>query len=163
MTQPTDRCQVCAVADVEPDDPDFAERRQEAEGWHELHSLVDEVPPERVYEPGYLEEGWSIRDVVGHVGAWLAEGGAQLEQMAAGSHRPGEIDIDGMNARFADLMGDVDFQTARLQADAARARLLAAWQQLPEVTEDARWWLRKVGSDHYREHLPSLRRYVREL
>ena len=162
MTNPTDRCQVCAVADMEPDDPDFTERRNEAEGWHELHSLVDGVPSDRLYDRGYFVEGWSIRDVMGHIGAWLAEGGAQLEQMAAGSHRPGEVDIDAMNARFAELMSDVDFQTVRVQADAARARLLGAWQRLPEVTDDARWWLRKVGSEHYREHLPELRRFVAE-
>jgi hypothetical protein len=160
VTDPSDRCQVCAVGDLEPDDPDFAERREESERWHEFHSLVDEVPPDRVDDPGYSEEGWSIRDLVGHVGAWLAEGGAELERIAAGSHRPGEVDIDAMNARFAELMSEVDYGTARLQMDAARARLLAAWQHLPEVTDDARWWLRKVGSEHYREHLPPLRRFV---
>jgi hypothetical protein len=50
-----------------------------------------------------------------------------------------------------------------VQANAARTTLLRAWFELTEQTEDADWWLRKVGPDHYEEHLARLRVWSAEL
>jgi hypothetical protein len=47
--------------------------------WTELHGLVDSLPPNLVGEPGYFEEGWSAKDLIAHIGGWLAEAGAVLE------------------------------------------------------------------------------------
>ena len=41
--------------------------------------------------------------------------------------------------------------------------LLAAWAQLPEVTEDASYWVRKAGPEHLEEHLPRLEAWLDEL
>jgi hypothetical protein len=142
---------------------DDAERLAEAEGWHEFHSLVDLLAPDELLEPGYYPEGWSGRDVVGHVGAWLAEGGLLLEQMRAGTYVEGEIDVDASNARFFELMRDLPLEIIHLQAWAARWRLLGAWSLLDEVTPAAEAWLAKSTSEHYEEHLPRLREWVAEL
>lgn len=163
MTDLHDLCQMCTDPALAPADPDFAERRREAEGWHEFHSLVDEVPLERAYQPGAVDGERSVRDLVGHVGGWLAEGGAELERIAAGSHRPGEVDLDATDARVDRLSEDLDLPTAMIQATAARSRLLAAWQQLDEVSDPARWWFRKVGSAHYDTHLPPLRAFLERI
>lgn len=131
--------------------------------WTELHGLVDALPPDLVGEPGYFVEGWSAKDLVAHIGSWLAEAGVVLEQIRSGTYRPEEIDIDAMNAAFFDAMHDVAFADVRAQGVAARNRMLRAWRSLPTESPDADRWIRKAGPDHYAEHLPRLREWVTEL
>ncbi len=131
--------------------------------WTELHGLVDALPPDLVGEPGYFVEGWSAKDLVAHIGSWLAEAGVVLEQIRSGTYRPEEIDIDAMNATFFEAMHDVAFADVRAQGVAARNRMLRAWRSLPTESPDADRWIRKAGPDHYAEHLPRLREWVTEL
>lgn len=129
----------------------------------ELHGLVDSLPPDKVAEPGYFVEGWSAKDLVAHVGSWLAEAGAVLERIRFGTYRPEEIDVDAMNKAFYEAMHDVAFPIVRAQGVAARNRMLLAWQSLPEDSPEADRWIRKAGPEHYAEHLPRLQEWVSEL
>jgi len=131
--------------------------------WTELHGLVDSLPPNLVGEPGYFAEGWSAKDLVAHIGSWLAEAGVVLEQIRAGTYRPQEIDVDAMNATFYDAMHDVAFADVRAQGIAARNRMLRAWRSLPAASADADRWIRKSGPEHYAEHIPRLRGWAQEL
>jgi hypothetical protein len=137
--------------------------REEAERWEELHALVDSMPPDRVDDPGYFEEGWSAKDLIAHLASWLSEAGVVLEQIRVGTFRPEEIDIDAMNARFREAMRDVPFRDIRAQGIAARHRMLRAWRSLPEPSAEADRWIAKAGSEHYSEHLPRLREWVEEV
>ena len=94
--------------------------------WTELHDLIDSMPPDKVEEPGYFEEGWSAKDLVAHIGSWLAEAGVVLERNRSGTYRPEEIDIDAMNETFYDAMHDVAFPDVKAQAFTARNRMLRA-------------------------------------
>lgn len=40
---------------------------------------------------------------------------------------------------------------------------VAAWAQLPEMTDAAALWLRKAGPDHLEEHVPRLESWLTEL
>jgi hypothetical protein len=131
--------------------------------WTELHHLVDSLPTDKVEEPGYFAEGWSAKDLVAHVGSWLAEAGVVLERLRSGTFRPEEIDIDGMNAQFYESMRDVAFHDVRAQAFTARNRMLRAWRSLPEGSPEADRWIRKSGPEHYAEHVPRLREWVQEI
>ena len=131
--------------------------------WTELHDLVDWLPADKVEEPGYFDEGWSAKDLVAHIGSWLAEAGVVLERIRAGTYRPEEIDIDAMNAAFYDSLHDVAFPDVRAQAFTARNRMLRAWRSLPEGSPEADSWIRKSGPDHYSEHVPRLREWVQEI
>jgi hypothetical protein len=131
--------------------------------WTELHGIVDSLPPDLVDEPGYFVEGWSAKDLVGHIGSWLAEAGVVLEQIRAGTYRPDEVDIDAMNTKFFDAMHDVAFADVRAQGVAARNRMLRAWRSLPNEDPEADRWISKAGPEHYTEHLPRLREWVKEL
>jgi Mycothiol maleylpyruvate isomerase N-terminal domain len=131
--------------------------------WKDLHGLVDSLPLDRVDEPGYFAEGWSAKDLVAHVGSWLAEAGVVLERIRFGTYRPEEIDIDAMNRTFYDDMRDVSFADVRAQGIAARNRMLRAWRSLPEASPEADRWIAKAGPEHYAEHLPRLRDWVAEL
>lgn len=131
--------------------------------WAELHALVESLPPEQVEEPGYFAEGWSAKDLVAHIGSWLAEAGVVLERIRVGTYRAEEIDVDAMNAQFYESMKDVPFRTVRAQASAARNRMLAEWARLPEGSAEADAWIRKAGPEHYAEHIPRLREWVGQL
>ncbi len=131
--------------------------------WTELHRLVDSLPEDKVGDPGYFVEGWSAKDLVAHIGSWLAEAGVVLERIRFGTYQSQEMDIDSMNQQFYEAMKDVPFQAVRAQASAARTRMLHEWGSLAEVTPEARTWIRKAGPEHYAEHLPRLREWVSEL
>lgn len=132
-------------------------------GWDELHALMESLDARQAEQPGYYPEGWSAKDLLAHIGSWLAEAGVALEQISVGSYRPEEIDVDAMNQRFIEALRDVPLQTIRPQAWAARTRMLLAWKALPELTPEAVFWIQKAGAEHYGQHLPRLRDWVVEL
>lgn len=137
-----------------------AERR----GWYELLDLVRTLTPDERAAPGYYRDiDWSVRDLVGHVGTWLAEAEVQFERINGGTYEGHDVDIDGLNAAFLEAMRDQPWDVAWTQATAGRSRMVQAWSSLPERTDEAAWWIRKAGGDHYAEHLPRLRAWAGEL
>lgn len=136
---------------------------QEEQLWTDLHQLVGSLPEDKVAEPGYFDEGWSAKDLIAHIGSWLAEAGTVLEQIRFGTYRPGEIDIDAMNKVFHEAMHDVAFADVRAQAVAARNQMLRAWRSLDQGSAEADRWISKAGPEHYAEHLPRLREWAAEL
>jgi catechol 2,3-dioxygenase-like lactoylglutathione lyase family enzyme len=142
-------------------DPDL--RKAEDEGWHELHALIDSLPPSTVERPGYFEEGWSAKDLLAHVGAWLAQAGVALEQIGSGTYRAEEIDVDALNGRYLETLRQLPFDVIRAQADASRTRMLIAAAAISSPSEDAAFWISKAGPEHYAEHLPRLREWAQEL
>jgi hypothetical protein len=148
VTNPPDASQLMAAEDA---------------GWEELHALMDSLTPEETERPGYYPEGWSAKDLLAHVGSWLAEAGVFLMRIRVGTYKREDIDVDAMNQTFLELMKDIPLQTVHTQASAARARMLLAWGELPELTSEAAFWIRKAGAEHYSEHLPRLREWVEQL
>lgn len=132
-------------------------------GWSELHALVDSLTREELERPGYYPEGWSVKDLVAHVGSWLAEAGVILERILVGTYRPEEIDVDALNRQFLEALKDIPADIVLAQAWAARTRMLQAWGELPALSPEAAFWVRKAGPEHYAEHLPRLREWVSEL
>ena len=134
----------------------------EQEAWHRLHDVIDRITPDIAELPGYFEEGWTAKDAVG---TWSVDGGwaTMLRQIAAGTYREGEIDVDAENEKFLEALRDVPLDTVHLQAAAAHGELLRAWAQLPEITPEAAYWVRKAGPEHYAEHLPRLEAWVDEV
>jgi hypothetical protein len=143
--------------------PDRELLAEEDRLWTELHDLVNALPAGKVDEPGYFAEGWSAKDLIAHIGSWLAEAGVVLERIRFGTYRSEEIDIDAMNATFYDSMHDVTFPDVRAQAVTARNRMLRSWRSLPDGSSEADRWIRKSGPEHYSEHLPRLREWVQEI
>ncbi|HEX2068790.1 MAG TPA: maleylpyruvate isomerase N-terminal domain-containing protein, partial [Actinomycetota bacterium] len=132
-------------------------------GWGELHALIDSLTVDEAERPGYYREGWSAKDALAHIGSWLAVAGALLQQIREGTYRAEEINIDELNGRFYETLKDVPLDSIRAQAETARARMLQAWSQLPELTPDAVSWIRKAGAEHYWQHLPRLREWIAEV
>ena len=146
------------------DHPYAAEIEAERAGWYELLALIRSLTPAECLAPGYYTDPeWSVRDVAGHVGTWLAEAEVQFERIRAGTYEGHEIDIDALNAAFLQAMAGQPWEVAWVQANAGRTRMLQVWYELGEPTDEAAWWIRKAGPEHYAEHLPRLRAWVAEL
>jgi Mycothiol maleylpyruvate isomerase N-terminal domain len=136
----------------------------EEEGWYEVVELVRSLTPDECEIPGYYRDpDWSVRDVVGHLGTWLAEAAVQFEQMLAGTYAGHDVDIDGLNATFLTAMQGQPWDVAWTQANAGRTRMRQAWAALPEPNDEAAWWIRKSAVNHYAEHVGRLREWVEEL
>jgi hypothetical protein len=135
----------------------------EEAGWAEIHRLFGGLSASEAETPGYFPEGWSVKDLIGHLGSWLAEAGIALERIGAGTFRPGELDIDAKNDEFLEALRRLTLRETHAQAESARARMLRTLRSLPAVTDDASWWIHKAGPAHYDDHLPRLREWVDEL
>ena len=136
----------------------------ERDGWYELLALIRSLTPEECVEPGYYRDpDWTVRDVVAHLGTWLAEAEVQFERLNVGSYEGHDVDIDALNATFLAAMEDQPWEVAWVQANAGRTRMLETWWELPEPTDEAAWWIRKAAADHYQEHLARLREWSAEL
>jgi hypothetical protein len=132
--------------------------------WYELIGLVRRLTLDECLEPGYYRDpAWSVRDLMGHLGTWLAEAEVQFERINAGTYEGHAIDIDALNEHFLAAMRDQSWATVSDQAQAGRTRMLQEWAYLASPDGEATWWLRKSGADHYDEHLDRLRAWVDEL
>jgi hypothetical protein len=147
-----------------PVEPDAVAVEAERSGWYEIAGLVRSLRPDECLAPGYYREpDWTVRDLVAHLGTWLAEAEVQLERMSAGTYEGHDIDVDALNAVFLAAMADQPWEVAWVQANAGRTRMLEEWSDLGQATEEAAWWIRKSGGDHYADHLARLREWVAEL
>jgi len=131
--------------------------------WGEFQALLALLSPEQAERPGYFSEGWSAKDLLAHVAGWLAEAGQVLEQVRVGSFTGRDMNIEGRNAVFLEANRSQPIRVVHAEAYAARSRLLHEVGQLVGVTAVADAWLRKAGPEHYAEHLPRLREWVKEL
>ena len=136
----------------------------ERSGWYELASLVRSLTPDECLVPGYFRQpDWTVRDLVAHLGTWLAEAEVQFERMSAGSYEGHEVDVDELNTTFLEAMEGQPWEVAWVQANAGRTRMVDELRLLQQPTEEAVWWIRKSGGDHYAEHLDRLRAWTAEL
>jgi hypothetical protein len=149
---------------VGPDHPYLAEIALEAERWTELLALCRSLDPDECLRPGYFRDpDWSVKDLVAHIGTWLAEAEIQLFRIEVGTYVEEPLDVDGLNEQFLAAFRDQPWATCWNQLLAARSMMLGAWLHLDVRTEAADRWVRKSGAAHYGEHLPRLRVWVAEL
>ena len=137
---------------------------EEDAGWHELLDVLGSVPPERIEDPGITDEGWSVKDVMFHVSAWLLEAASRLEQIDAGTFDPdadpSRDTIDEMNRAWFGSSRQMDAAAVREALESSRAHMLSAWAELAEKTPDAWSWFDESGPRHYAEHVKDLRAWI---
>ena len=134
----------------------------EDEGWTELRALVDPLTPEQTTRDGYFDD-WSVKDLIAHLGCWMAEAATMLERMRMGTFEGWDHDVEGRNRQWHETWRDVDLRTVWAELHSARARMLEEWDRLGEITDDADEWFRESAEEHYTEHLPRLRAWVEEM
>ena len=152
------------TTDGGPTGPFAAALEVERDGWYAVAELVRSLTPDECLEPGYQRDpDWTVRDVVAHLGTWLAEAEVQFERMSAGTYEGHAIDIDALNAELLMAMRDQSWETAWVQANAARTRMIVEWCRQPTLTDEVAWWADKAAAAHYAEHLERLRAWTAEL
>jgi hypothetical protein len=132
-------------------------------GWVELNGLIESLTPAQMEEPGYFPEGWSVKDLMAHIGSWQAEAGQVLEQIRMDTFRDEPVDVDKMNAFFIEANKDLPLSVVRAEMFSARNRMLSEWNNLPEITPKAEEWFVESGPEHYAEHIDRLREWDQEL
>lgn len=139
-------------------------RRQlcEAEegAWQELHQLLEPLKDEDLQDPTLTPEGWSPRDLMFHIGGWLADCARQLERMRMGTWEEPEEDTDSINAEWFELSRALDLDTVRGELMSGRNRMLQEFGALAEITPEAQEWFEESGAIHYREHIGDLRSWL---
>jgi hypothetical protein len=133
--------------------------REEDDAWARLGATFERVPDAGFEEPTLTPEGWSPKDAMFHVAAWMEDCAVQLGRMAAGSFDPAEETreaIERQNQAWFEnsrSMSPADVQASFLDA---RGRMVDAFGHLDEVTPDAVEWFEESGPLHYDEHIKDL-------
>ena len=134
-------------------------------GWHAFRSMVDAVAPDRLERPGVTPEGWSVKDTMFHVAAWMADCAWQLERMRFGTFTDPLESVQGIeeqNREWFELSRTLDLPTVRTGLIAAHVRMLQEWASLPAVTTAAWEWFEESGPLHYAAHAKDLRAWLAE-
>ena len=141
--------------------------REEDEGWRRLEAIRARVSADRIEEPTVTPDGWSPKDTLHHVAAWLDLCGEVLERIGAGSWSAEDEDafapVDDLNARqFAvgTTMGPDEVE-ASLQR--ARTRARRAFADLDDISPEAWSWFEESGPMHYAKHAHDLLAFVEGL
>jgi hypothetical protein len=135
----------------------------EEAGWVGLMEVVSSLTPEQLEEPGYYPDGWSVKDLIAHVGAWHAEAAQIFEQMHYGTYAKKRWDVDALNRQFFEATRDLPISVVKAEGAASRNRMLVEWNELPDISPEADEWFREAGPEHYAEHLPRLREWAQDL
>lgn len=130
-------------------------------GWAGLRAMVDPLTAEQLTRDGYYPD-WSIKDLLAHIGCWMAEAATMLEQIRMGTYESGGLIVDAVNRRWYEQWRDADLRLVWTELYSGRARMLEEWNLLPELTPAAEEWFGDCAG-HYDEHLPRLREWVEEL
>lgn len=147
-----------------PNHPYRAELEAERLDWYALLRIVRSLTPEECLVPGYYRDpDWTVRDMVAHLGTWLAEAHVQFERIGAGTYDGHDVDVDALNAVLLEGMAGQPWDVAWVQAQAARTLMIEQWYELRDPSDEAAWWIRKGAAEHFAEHLGRLRDWTAEL
>jgi hypothetical protein len=131
--------------------------------WAELRNVFARIPADRFEEPTVTPEGWSPKDVMFHVAAWMADCGLQLERMRAGTFDPAEgsaASIQQRNGELFELSKGIDPADVRIEFFSSHQRMCEELGLMPELTPEAIEWFEESGPLHYAEHIEDLRRWL---
>ena len=136
--------------------------------WVEFLGLVESITPEQMERPGYLPEGWSVKDLLGHIGSWQAEAATMLIRIRYGTYVRLTDTVDERNTRFFEANRDLPLDVVRAECWAGRNRMLEEWAKTFDAAGEgdaklAEGWFVESGASHYEEHLPRLREWTSEL
>ena len=141
-----------------------AEVELERARWETISALVGLLSEDERLAPGYYRDpDWSIKDLIAHLGAWLAEARVQLLDIGARSYVPHEVDVEARNAATLAAAKAEPWDRVWARTKGASIWMLEAWFALREPNDAANQWVRKAGAEHYGEHLDRLRDWVAEV
>jgi len=137
--------------------------KEEGTAWQELMGVFEAIPADRFEEAGVIAEGWSPKDVMFHIGAWLAECSSVLDRISAGSGNIEDDDdaaTDAKNATWFNMSRETDAATVRQGFAAARQDACKRFAEMAAPTSEAWSWFEESGPRHYEEHGAELRAWL---
>lgn len=137
--------------------------RVERERWSEFEELVRSVPADRLDDPTLNHDGWSVKDLLWHMGSWDDEIADQLERIRAGTYTGHRWDTDRTNARYLAEGKNANARSARELWSRARDRVRSEMDLQPELTAPVEDLFSESAYAHMDDHLPELRRFVEGL
>jgi hypothetical protein len=136
----------------------------EDRAWATFVQAIESLNDEQLAEVGYYrDEGWSVKDLVAHVGFWMAEAANQLERMRFGTYVPTTGESDVLNRQCFEANRDMPLPIVRAECFAAHTRMLQELDALPELDGEAVEWFTESADRHYAEHQPRLDEWASEL
>jgi Mycothiol maleylpyruvate isomerase N-terminal domain len=128
----------------------------ESAGWERLLRVFASIPEDRFEEMSVTPEGWSPKDVMFHVAYWVGDCADVLERIAAGTWDGGADEtpatIEASNREGFERSRRMPASEVRTGFAEGRARMLAAFHALDEVTPGAWEWFEESGPLHYAKH-----------
>ncbi len=122
------------------------------------------LTPDECLVPGYYRDpDWTVRDVVAHVGTWLAEAEVQFERISAGTYEGHDVDVDALNAALLEAMQGQPWEIAWVQANAGGRGCSRNGGRCASRPKSLHGGSARSASDHFGEHLGRLREWVAEL
>ncbi len=83
--------------------------------------------------PVHTDSGWTVRDILGHIGAWDIQAAESLRAFGMGNdHSVGDQDDDAFNQQEYRRMRELDSQGSYAEWKGARDEFIAAVEQLPD-------------------------------
>ncbi len=135
----------------------------DAAKWDELNELFARIPVDRFEEPTVTPEGWSPKDVMFHLAAWMADCGLQLERMRAGTFDAAEespASIQQRNGELFESSKAMEPADVRIEFFSSHQRMCEELGQMLELKPAAIEWFEESGPLHYTEHIDDLRRWL---
>lgn len=142
-----------------------------AAGRDRLNDAIADLGPERMADR--VDEAWTRKDVIAHLGAWERRVVENLETLRRGAAPDGSIETDELNEQFFSRNRDRTLDDVLAgERDAYRAVLAAidgatddelfdrdhfAWTEGDPFAD----WFRGNTDEHYDEHLEQLTRPAR--
>jgi uncharacterized damage-inducible protein DinB len=106
----------------------FVERLKESHS--ATRDVVDSVDPEL---PVHAESGWTVRDILGHIGAWDNQAAKSLRAFGAGSeYSLTDEDDEAFNQQEYQRLRQLDIQQSYAAWEGAREEFIEAVSQLPD-------------------------------
>jgi len=138
--------------------------QQEDAAWARFEGVIESLDEKQIIEPGYYpDDGWSVKDLIGHIGSWMAEASMMLERIRFGTYAPDTRDTDDLNKLFFESNRDLPFDVVRAECASARVRILQEWDALTEMTTEAVEWFEESAARHCAEHQDRLEAWAEEL
>jgi hypothetical protein len=142
---------------------------EEREGWERFWGIVERIDPDRLIEPTVTPGGWSPKDVLAHVGAWLEACAQVLEAMALGTWDPDAYDgspeaVERFNAERAEAARPLEPAQVWAELPRQRERARSAFRSLDAIDAidvEAWSWFEESGPMHYAKHAHDLLAFAR--
>jgi Mycothiol maleylpyruvate isomerase N-terminal domain len=134
----------------------------EEKAWKAFVGEARRVPEHRRADPGVVP-GWSVNDLVFHVGKWAGVAAEKLELLRERQSTDDDDDGEDLNRTWAARSKSMPYEQAMASATQDRERAREALTALRAVDHEAESWFKEETIDHYVEHTDEIARFADSL